>query len=38
MNYLRGNIMKGVSVSEIQYEVSKDMDSRSDSQKGWGME
>lgn len=28
MNYLLGNIMKDVSVSEIQYEVSKDMDSR----------
>ena len=38
MNYLLGNIMKRVSVSEIQYEVSKDMDLRSDSQKGWGME
>ena len=38
MNYLLGNIKKDVSVSEIQYEVSKDMDSRSDSQKGWGME
>ena len=33
MNYLLGNIMKGVSVPEIQYEVSKDMDSRSDSQR-----